>query len=419
MNGRFRLVLMAGLLASAGRAFAQELPIVAVVASADDGHVPANTLDNSLSTRWSAYGDGQWIRFDLGSEQTVKEVAIAFYRGNERRARFDLQGSLDGLAWSTLFSGQSSGATLAQERFGFPATLARYVRYRGHGNGDNLWNSLTEVDAFTAGSSSVWRPAPGTSWQWQITGVVDTSFNVTMYDIDLFDAVPSTRSYDVPGFGRVEVPRGLNAGVIDQLHAHGRVVICYMDSGAYESYRPDASLFPREVIGNQTYSSGGDPWEGEFWLDIRRPSWDRFKPIIAARMDLARAIGCDGVEPDQNNPLGNDPGFPITAADQKAWYLEIARLAHERGLSVGQKNGIETTDADTVAAFDWNLNEECNLYEECVVLRPFVAAGKAVFQVEYVDEGMTVDEFCPQDNAENFDGLLKRLELDAWRRACR
>ena len=54
----------------------------------------------------------------------------------------------------------------------------------------------------------------------------------------------------------------------------------------------------------------------------------------------------DGVEPDQNNPLGNDPGFPINRAIQKAWYLHIARLAHARGLSVGQKNGIETTDAE-------------------------------------------------------------------------
>ena len=45
-------------------------------------------------------------------------------------------------------------------------------------------------------------------------------------------------------------------------------------------------------------------------------------------------------------------------------------------------------------------------------------AGKAVFHVEYVDEGMTVDAFCPQDRLDRFDGLLKRLDLALWRQPC-
>ncbi len=36
-----------------------------VSASADDGNVPANVLDNDLNTRWSASGDGQWVQFCL------------------------------------------------------------------------------------------------------------------------------------------------------------------------------------------------------------------------------------------------------------------------------------------------------------------------------------------------------------------
>jgi hypothetical protein len=263
-----------------------------------------------------------------------------------------------------------------------------------------------------AAPAGIWRPQPGTSWQWQITGTVDTSLPVEMYDIDLFDAQPQATTYDVAGFGRVTVPRGDNAGVIDRLHASGKVVVCYLDTGAWEDYRPDAALFPTTVRGNTT------GWSGERWLDIRRAAWPSFEPLIAARLDLARRSGCDGVEPDQNNPWGNQPGFTISLADQKTWYLEVAQLAHDRGLSVGQKNGIETTDADTVAAFDWNLNEECRMYSECQVLDQFVAAGKAVFHVEYVDEGMTVDAFCPQDRLDRFDGLLKRLDLALWRQPC-
>jgi hypothetical protein len=201
----------------------------------------------------------------------------------------------------------------------------------------------------------------------------------------------------------------VNPGVIAQLHAEGVKVVCYLDSGAWESYRPDAGLFPTAVIGNST------GWSGERWLDIRRAAWPQFEWIIVNRMRLAAASGCDGVEPDQNNPVGNDPGFPITYADEKAWYLEIARDAHALGLSVGMKNGIEIVDSDLVNAFDWALNEQCFQYDECDALSQFVAAGKAVFEVEYQGDPST---FCPTANALGFSSMKKDLQLDAWREPC-
>ena len=177
-----------------------------------------------------------------------------------------------------------------------------------------------------------------------------------MYDVDLMDAVP--RRTEVPGFGgwrAVSPAAGDNAGIVERLHRRGIVATCYLDSGAWESYEPDADLFPRAVIGNST------GWAGERWLDRRRGPEHRFAPIIWARLALARRIGCDGVEPDQNNPIGNRPGFPIGRADERSWYLSVARHAHAAGLSVGMKNGVEVINRRTVAAFDWSLNEECSL----------------------------------------------------------
>src|SRR5213078_3792858 len=50
--------------------------------------------------------------------------------------------------------------------------------------------------------TGIWQPAPGTTWQWQITGKVDTSVTpAAMYDVDLSDAVPSARAVPVAGFG--------------------------------------------------------------------------------------------------------------------------------------------------------------------------------------------------------------------------
>lgn len=236
-------------------------------------------------------------------------------------------------------------------------------------------------------SAYVWQPPPGTSWQWQLTGSIDTSFNVRMYDIDLFDTPQS---------------------IIDRLHSDGRIVICYFSAGSWEDWRPDASQFSDTVIGQPL-----DDWPGEKWLDIRR--LDLLGPIIQARLDLARQKKCDGVEPDNVDGYANPTGFPLTAQDQLTYNLWLANEAHARRLSVGLKNDLDQVP-DLVTHFDWALNEQCFQYDECDKLLPFVQAGKAVFGVEYE---LSPTQFCPAANSMNFDWLKKKLNLDAWRQACR
>jgi hypothetical protein len=124
------------------------VPGTSVTASADDGNVPANTVDGSLATRWSAQGDGQWIRLDLGTTKTVSFVKIAFYVGDTRTSTFDVQTSTDGTNWTTRASDTSSGTTTALETTDFTDVSARYVRILGHGNSVNLWNSYTEVEVW-------------------------------------------------------------------------------------------------------------------------------------------------------------------------------------------------------------------------------------------------------------------------------
>src|SRR5881409_3984187 len=121
------------------------LTAASVVASANDGNVPQNTLDKSLATRWSAQGDGQWIRYDLGALAAIDHLDIAWYLGDTRTASFDIQVSLDAVTWTKVFAGQSSGQTLQLESYAFPTTSGRYVRIVGHGNSTSTWNSITEV----------------------------------------------------------------------------------------------------------------------------------------------------------------------------------------------------------------------------------------------------------------------------------
>ena len=270
--------------------------------------------------------------------------------------------------------------------------------------------------------SHVWQPRPGTTWQWQIVGRIGRIRNVQMYDVDLQDAVPSARRVRVRGLGSARWPKGVNAGIVGRLHSRGIVAICYLDSGAWERYRPDAGLFPSAVIGHST------GWSGERWLDLRRSAWSRFAPIIWARLSLARAIGCDGVEPDENNPIGNHPGFPISRRTEARWYLKVAREAHARGLSVGMKNGVEVLGRRMARVFDWSLNEECFFYNECGRERPFIEAGKAVFQSEYTDDwkhrglsslASVAHRVCPGSLGLRFSTLVKRHVPNASFRPCR
>ena len=233
----------------------------------------------------------------------------------------------------------------------------------------------------------VWHPLPGTSWQWQLSGTIDTSLAVAMYDIDLVDAPQN---------------------VIDTLHQEGRVVICYFSAGSFEDWRPDAGAFPNEVLGEPLAG-----WPGERWLDVRQI--DLLGPIMGQRLDLAVQKGCDGVEPDNVDGYTNNTGFPLTADDQLTYNIWLASEAHVRGLSVGLKNDLDQV-AQLLPYFDWALNEQCFQYAECALLLPFVQAGKAVFGVEYELEPAS---FCDEANNLDFDWLRKEYDLGSWRVSCR
>ena len=238
---------------------------------------------------------------------------------------------------------------------------------------------VLSIGAITAQDSNIWQPSPGTTWQWQLYDTINTSWDVEMYDIDLFDT-------------RQEV--------IDTLHVDGRIVICYFSAGSWEDWRDDKSDFPDAVLGKTL-----EGWEDERWLDISRI--DLLEPVMTARLDLAVAKGCDGVEPDNVDGYANDSGFDLSGADQIEYNSWLADQAHERGLSIGLKNDLGQID-DLVEYFDWALNEECFQFDECADLVPFIDAGKAVFGVEY--EGDPQD-YCPQALAMGFSWLTKTLDL--------
>jgi hypothetical protein len=119
---------------------------ITATASSHDGNPPENTLDGDLGTRWSAEGSGQSITWNFSRIHRVGSLSIAYFNGNLRTASFDLLASIDGITWTPVLTSEvSSGTTTELETFDIPDTNARFIRYVGFGNSQNLWNSLTEA----------------------------------------------------------------------------------------------------------------------------------------------------------------------------------------------------------------------------------------------------------------------------------
>lgn len=205
--------------------------------------------------------------------------------------------------------------------------------------------------------------------------------------------------YDVDG---ADVP----ASTVRELHDRGRRAVCYVDVGTWESWRGDAGRFPESARGKPVAG-----WPGEYWLDVRRRD---IRPILVDRMKRCRDRDYDAIDPDNVNGYLNDTGFPLTAADQLAFDTWVARLAHGLGLAVGLKNDLEQA-AQLQPHFDFAVLEECFQFHECGPARRFVAAGKAVVDVEYE---LARSEFCPRARELRFAAMRKRLALGTWRRPC-
>jgi hypothetical protein len=235
-------------------------------------------------------------------------------------------------------------------------------------------------------AGSEWRPAPRTTWQWQLSGDIDTSVDAEVFDIDLFDTAQET---------------------IELLHAQGRRIVCHFSAGSYDVRRPDAGNIPRRVRG----ASLDPPYASERWLDIRSKV---VRTIMEARLDVARAKGCDGVEPDNMDGYEHDTRFKLTARHQRAYNRFIASAAHERDLAVALKNNAKQAAA-LEPHFDFAVVEQCFEFDECAKYEPFVDRGKAVLQVEYDGEPA---EICPAAARLGFSAILKQSDVGAARVAC-
>ena len=247
-------------------------------------------------------------------------------------------------------------------------------------NPDNISKTISH-NKTTLLTRNWFHPRPGIKWQWQLSDKLDLSYDVDIYDVDLEE---------------------ISKELIEQLHKKNIKVICYFNAGAYEPYRNDSFLFPKEVLGKTMKD-----WNDEKWLDISR--FYLFKNIITKRLDLAVTKDCDGVEPDNINAYLEDSGFPLSFDDQLKYNKWLSSEAHKRNLSIALKNDGEQADL-LIDFFDFAVVEDCFYYDDCDQYKIFIDNNKAVLGVEYFLEPK---EFCKKANRFNFSFLKKNIQLDS------
>ena len=201
-------------------------------------------------------------------------------------------------------------------------------------------------------SSSLWA-APRLKLHYQLSGTPKNYSKANWVGVDLFDGSKS---------------------LVDKLHKEGKFVVCYFSAGTAENYRSDYKSFPKSAVG-KTMSD----WPDEKWLDIKNPG---VLTVHKKRLDRARDMGCDGVDPDNVDGYANKTGFTISQNDQIKFLRSLVKEARARGLDIGLKNA--TDIAKTVAKdFDWIIVEECYKWKECGQYQAFPDLGKPAFLIEY------------------------------------
>ena len=242
------------------------------------------------------------------------------------------------------------------------------------------------VTAFCAAptdAAAYWVPPKNLTWYWQLSGKVNNSHPAMVYDIDGFDNTASE---------------------VAALHAVGKKVICYIEVGAAENYRPDYAQFPAYTLGNVI-----PDYSNERYIDIRNPV---VVSIVKNRIKMCVDKGFDAIEPDLDESYRYNTGFPLTKANEEAFMTPLTNYAHGLGLAMFGKNPDDTGDdyaADMVDVFDGVITEQCNEYATCSLLNGYLAAGKPVLNAEY--RSSSYPGFWTYDNAHGITGALFNINL--------
>lgn len=227
------------------------------------------------------------------------------------------------------------------------------------------------------------------SWDWQLSEPLDLSRDVKVLDLH-------------PGL--------VTKADLAALKERGIKTICYVSVGTIEDTSPDLGVFPPEVIGKRYVD-----WPAERFLDVRR--LDVLIPLMKARFESCRELGFDAIEPDNMDVYDNQSGFDLSEADTLAYVAALADEAHGLGLAIGQKNVPDMT-ARLMPVMDFAITESCFQDGWCASMKPYVVAGKAVYDAEYDDRPLDLADACAEAQTLGISMIVKDRDLTRHLKTC-
>ena len=162
----------------------------AVTSGNQPGFGGENVLDQDMKTRWSNNGIGSWIQVDLGSGNKICDIKIAWYKGTERQNNFIISNSTDGIKFTNIFSGKSSGTTLNFEKYNMTDVNGRFIRITVNGNTQNSYAGINEISVdlvstrkfstFSIAAAGDWGSGRNDNWKKTVQLMIDNKVNLAL-----------------------------------------------------------------------------------------------------------------------------------------------------------------------------------------------------------------------------------------------
>jgi beta-galactosidase len=113
--------------------------------SGQDSDNPKLAFDGKMGTRWTTSKKGSFLTKTFPESVTAEIIAIAWYKGDERTYKFEMQISNDKKTWETIFNGESVQLAADLSRYEVPKSTFKHLRIKCNGNNMNSWSSIWEI----------------------------------------------------------------------------------------------------------------------------------------------------------------------------------------------------------------------------------------------------------------------------------
>ena len=172
--------------------------------------------------------------------------------------------------------------------------------------------------------------------------------------------------------------------------------ICYFSIGTRESFRAEndlpSALWDADSAAPLEELRPVPGVEGEYWIDTSIRG--QLLEAVHSRIRACKAAGATGVIPDWPDSYlysgAAGLGEKVTYHNNLDLARDVAKAAHDEGLTIGLRNFHEAVD-ELEDRYDFALVDQCLVLDECADFRAFTEANKPVFDIEYVLDGARPD----------------------------